>query len=115
VQGYLPWGQETIPEDERIPCPYLRIQKTDTKEEQINHVEKLKTDILRGRQPTKKETEVYRNCLSVMDDVSEDNMDMLERVGEFLGRLFTGQQEGWGKGNLLKAYVKEYVLKKKAT
>jgi hypothetical protein len=64
------------------------------------------------RAPTDKEHELYKKCLSVMDDVSEANMDMLEHIGEFLGRHITGRVAGGGR-NLLRDYVKEYVLGRK--
>lgn len=114
-QGNLPKGQETVPDFKRDPpCPYLRIQKKDTSTDDPKEEAKLAEDVLGKPQAelTDKEKETYKRCLSVMDDVSEENMDMLEHIGEFLGRYFTGQPLG-GKAagrNLLKDYVRAYVL-----
>lgn len=70
---------------------------------------------MKGRAPSADEKKIYRTCLTVMDDVTDENMDMLESIGEFLGRLFTGEieNEHWQRGNVLKRYVEEYVLKRK--
>jgi hypothetical protein len=115
LQGNLPKGQESKPEKQRTPPnPYLRIQKTDTSSNDPNEQKKLADDVLRlrGREPTGQERELYKKCLSVMDDISEANMNMLEHIGEFLGRHITGRLDGGGR-NLLRDYVKEYVLGRK--
>jgi hypothetical protein len=70
---------------------------------------------LKGRVPSVDEKKIYRTCRTVMDDVTDENMDMLESIGAFLGRLFTGkiENEHWQRGNVLKRYLEEYVLKRK--
>lgn len=85
-------------------------------------MDKLQNDILGlsdGQQPSAKQLEVYKNCLSVMDVVTDENMDMLERIGEFLGRYYSGKPLGTktvpapGSTNVLKEYVRAYLLKRK--
>jgi hypothetical protein len=52
-----------------------------------------------------------------MDVVTDENMDMLERIGEFLGRYYSGKPLGTktvpapGLTNALKEYVRAYLLK----
>ncbi|GAQ81983.1 hypothetical protein KFL_000970070 [Klebsormidium nitens] len=115
MMGNLPKGSEGRDQFERNPpCPYLRIQKTDTSTDDPKELEKLADDVLRKAQKdvTADERNTYKKCLSAMDDVSDKNMDMLEHIGDFLGRYYTGRPLGdrLERPNLLKNYVREYLL-----
>ncbi|GAQ82712.1 hypothetical protein KFL_001210060 [Klebsormidium nitens] len=115
MMANLPEGEGHKPEmDREPPCPYLRIQKTDTSSDDKKEMIKLAQDVLQ-RAATDDEKQRYKNCLNIMDDVSEANMNMLEHIGEFLGRHITGRvahdEDGRKHRNLLRDYVVEYVLK----